>query len=467
MSFPINTMVNDAWANTLAGLNVASAILSSTSEVQTQRLQLQAVRTTLYYGLCIADIFMVYTAWDQEYSKLSGVLSLPLNIDSTTIEFVTNRINALQASILAIAPLINELGRATFDMNSILSGIPGLPDPGVLDFFMTFDYEPLPTGITAENFTATAQAAATAWKTLQTAINQQLPNTAGGIQDSVSRQLAVSQTQANVVSNITISSSISLLQAWNLMIASPALTRMASILYSDPSDAQVQRASVIRVVILQSLQQFDSLIASFRERSPSNVRVITARNNDTLMSIAARELGNFELWYEIAQINAIQPPFTLSGGQQLFLPTNQQAQITIPTTAPNYGLNYLGTDLYYGPLNNEMLPWGGDFNIITGYNNLSFSLGRRLQTQIGSLVYHPNDFGSRIPQEVGKIQTQATAGHISAYASSSILSDPRVNRLANIYTQLMPNYEIAVNATVLPNGIGTTSVNIDQVLQPS
>lgn len=260
--------------------------------------------------------------------------------------------------------------------------------------------------------------------------------------------------------------------AWNTLVAAPTLTRFASLVYNNPTSLGSQNTSVIRYVILGLLREFNGLIVALRQAAITQVKLATVRQGDSLMDLAARNLGDYTQWYSIAQINALIPPFVapasspgIAGqGQQLFMPTG--TSVTAIGDAPNYQINYLGVDIFYGPLNGEMLPWTGDFQVIAGYRNLAFSLGRRLQTTLGDLIYHL-DFGSRVPPEVGAIESPSELGLLKAFTESALRTDPRVNSIIAITVNALPNYAIAVSSTVLPNGIGVAQVTVNEVLGPA
>jgi len=287
----------------------------------------------------------------------------------------------------------------------------------------------------------------------------------------------VSQVTANAVINCVPSASVSASQLWNQLVAMPTLIRAASAIVNDPTSQIAQDAAVIRYVLLKTLSQFIALIVSLRQVVVSSqLKLGTVRQGDSLMTFAARTLNDYTAWRQIAQINGLQPPYISNTagpnvavpGQQLFLPQPNSPTIVSPQTAPiaSYINNYLGVDIYLGPLNNPMLPWTGDYQIISGYDNLTLSLGRRMQTTIGSLIYH-NLFGSRIPPEIGKIASDNELRLVEQYSISCLLSDPRVNKIVSVQANAGPNYSISVSAVVLPNGLGQEEVTVNEVIGPA
>ena len=111
------------------------------------------------------------------------------------------------------------------------------------------------------------------------------------------------------------------------------------------------------------------------------------------------------------------------------------------------------------------MPWNGDFFTISGYDNLILALTRGIITTIGTLIYHPN-YGSRVPPEVGNVETAATALNIGAYANSAVLYDPRVNKIITWDVAMLPNNQIQYTSTIQPNGENTPSISLNLVLQP-
>lgn len=264
----------------------------------------------------------------------------------------------------------------------------------------------------------------------------------------------------NLVSaNISVQGNLAVL--WNQLVAAPAYLTLAALTGNDPTSLQSQNVNTATYIMGSFLNNFNQSLVTLRQQVSGNIQLTTVRQNETLMDIAARTLGNFESWQLIAALNNLQPPyitatataFTTAPGQQIFLPTSGSVQST--GAVPVYSLNYLGVDLYYGPLNQDMLPWLGDFNTIAGYSNLSISLGRRLQTSIGELIYH-TEFGSRIPPLIGTISSQNELNVIQAYAQSALMSDPRVNTVVTSAAAYQ-GYAISVTATVTPNGFSGSS----------
>lgn len=484
------------WNAAKASIAFASTNLNS-NNLQSSKTLARAVAATLKNSASAISANMTLQGLQTLFVNLAPLLPLALGLDSTTTLFMQNRISALQAAALSIQSLlVQPLNAAT----QLAAGQAAVPDPMYLEWLVNFTFEAPPISLAGDPFTdeytneygagptlggtttiaLQAQAEATAWTTIATALRQQGTNFSGTTFNTVMLMANVSQVVANAVANAqlptAITSTAQLTMLWNQFVAMPALTRAASAVVSDPTSLAAQNTAVIRYVIQKTLQQFNALIVSLRQVVSSQLQLGTVRLGDSLMTFANRELNDYTAWRKIAQINGLQPPYISTvpapnvavPGQQLFLPATNSNVPIVPQTGPvaNYTINFLGVDRFLGPINQPMLPWTGDYQIISGYKNLALSLGRRLQTTVGSLIYH-NNFGSRIPPEIGKIASGNELLLIQQYSVSALLSDPRVNKIVSCTATAGPNYSIVVNAVVLPNGLGQEEVTVNEVLGPA
>lgn len=479
------------WNNALQTLNYYNQNIDSNNLVTAQTLTkftASSLKNALSLFTANQDMIQIYNA----YLLLSEAFAVPVTIDATDAAYIQNRLNGMLAfagNQMRFQPTLTPPSTAA-NANTL-----PIPAPGYVEYIMTFDGEVAPSGfnvglLTTENgyvlttesgfqfITAlvlqtlidAATAAANAWGVLANALL-----TSGQQYNAAAYQAVLDMQQASLVvvqnfvsANISVAQSTQ--QTWNSLVAVPTYLTLSSLLGNDPTSSQNQNLNTARYVLGTTLQSLNEALVVLRQQISGNIQLTTVRQNENLMDISARALGNFEQWVDIATINNLQPPYIANTyapnvaipGQQIFLPTTGTVQAQGST--PVYALNYLGVDIYYGPMNEDMLPWIGDLNTISGYNNLSFSLGRRLQTTYGDLIYH-TDFGSRIPPEIGKIATGNELSLITAFTTSCLLSDPRVNKVTNVASQAYQNYAISVSATVIPNGLnGQSGININEVI---
>ena len=476
------------WNSVLQTLNYYNSNLDPTQIVQAQNLTAftaSSLKNALIALSAIQDTNQVYN----NYLLLSEAFAVPVSLDANTATYIKNRLtgmlqfseNQTRFNVTLTAP----------NYAYVQDTLP-IADPQYLEYILNFVGEPNPIygslvtqtnqPITTESLQPitlgtistiiqAAQEAADAWLTLATALESSGFPYTGSAYNAVIQMYESSMVAYQMLVDADLVNQNSLQTAWNNLVSIPSMLGMAALTGNDPTSLQSQNVNTAKYIIGTTLKSLDTTLVSLRQQVAGNIQLATVRENDNLMDMAARSLGNFEQWTQIAATNNLQPPYIASGvtaltavpGQQLFLPTTGVVQTQ--GTVPSYTLNYLGVDIYYGPLNQDIAVWAGDFQLISGYQNLSFSLGRRLQTTLGSLVYH-NDFGSRIPPEVGTITDSNTLSYITAYAKSALLSDPRVNKIVSASTTAYQNYAINVTATVLPNGAGSQAASVNEVLGP-
>ncbi len=462
----VTPYVASVWScayNSLAYANATLSTLSSSAELTLAK----ALAQTLRNSRDAIDANQLAVASATGYMVLGPTLAIPSGLDPTTLAYIQKRLIALQSFAIALQNL-QPVPAAT--PSAVLStGNPALADPLLLEYMVNFSAESAPEGLTASNFVINAQNEADAWSSYATALQGKAPNSAV---DQITYMAAASQLVADSVSNVSISPNADVIAAWNGMVALPAIARYSSGDATDPTSSGSQQTAVIKYVIGQSLYNTYVLVVNLTQAVPSVVNTVTVRNNDSLMAIAARTLGDYTQWQTIAQANNLIPPYIAATssagvagwGQQIYLPTSSGTPTTVPPAA--YEATFLGTDFWYGSINSDMLPWTGDLLTISGNQNLAFSLGRRLQTTLGTLIFH-SDFGSRIPPEVGNITTQDTAGQLGAFVQSALSSDNRVAQVLSVNVTVLASYAINIASTVLPKGLtGNYSVSVNANLNP-
>ena len=459
------------WTAIRSTLAYAESNLNA-ADLQQSKALARAVAASLKNGLSAMDAGIFFSGLQQSFSTLAQLIPLPMNLDPATLLFMRNRITAIQAATLSAQQLL-VLPLAV--NKQLASNQPAIPDPAYVEWLMGFDFEEMPSGLTLENFQSTAQAAAAAWVTVATALRTRGVVYSGTLYNLVVLMGNAAQVTADLLANSKLDGTLGLDWLWNRMVVMPTVTRLVASMMNDPTSATAQNTNVARLVTLQALQQFNTLIMSLRQVVTAQLRLGTVRQGDTLMSFANRELGDYTAWRQVAQLNGLEPPYIsnvkgpaiATPGQQLFLPPPNSTSDLAPETGPvaSYVTNYLGVDQYLGPLNQPMILWTGDYQIISGYQNLALSLGRRLQTTLGQLMYH-SEFGSRIPPEVGNIASGDVTALLVQYTTSALLSDPRVNRVVSCTVELLGNYSVEINAVVLPNGLGQEEVTVNEVIGP-
>jgi hypothetical protein len=418
-------------------------------------------------------------ALNQEVINLAGVDALPLDLDATTQTYFVNRLTSVAAAasgLTNLVPLANPFGVS----GALSAGQPAIADPGFLEWCVGFSAEsppwvatsgtvvPWPTVVSGIN------GGATAWMTIaNTVLSVQ-----GGVQtqafDTAMRQYRLSSgVAANVsfVSGITgayqQTNSIAL---WNGVVAMPLLLQDAATLTSSPAVLGNQQAATVRFILRNLCLQTAYLLISLRTAATDALVTAAMRRNETMMDLAARAGGGFEGWAEIARLNNIQPPYpgptnvtVAASGTQLLMPGS--VPLASGVLLPTYEANVLGTDYDFGPINGVQPPWLGDIQLIAGLANYRRALGRRIQTPLGTLIYHPS-YGSRIPPEVGAVQDANEASRLAAYGKAALAQDPRTADVLSAVATIQPGFLATFSGSVQPIGPGSTPVSVNQVINP-
>jgi hypothetical protein len=465
------------WNAMRATIEYGTANLDATEPVSTKALA-EGIVATLRNGVHVIDAYEMMTGLQTLYANLSPLLILPIVLDGPTQAFVVNRLTAIQQAALGAADLLVEPLPQVKLATQLQGSHAFIPDPGFVEWQLNSLYEPSPSGSTAA-LVSDAQACATAWAAVATALKGQGIAFSGTTLNTVELMARITQFVADLVTHMSPMPTMDDTMMWNQLVAMPTFSRLIEGITDDPTSLTAQSTQIIRYVVLNAINTYNELIITLRDISvTSNLRLGTVRMGDrTLLTFAAREINDYSQWQAIAQLNKLQPPYIANvpgpnvvvPGQQLLLPPSNTALVPITpaqaTPAISYTANYLGIDRLLGSINQPMLPWQGDYQVIAGYPNLSMALGRRLQTTLGSLIYH-SLYGSRIPPELGAIASDVINDLLVEYTISALLTDPRVNQVISCTAQYLGNYSVQVSATVLPNGLGQNEITVNEVIGP-
>lgn len=469
-----NTFVGysgQVWSAVYGAVLYFSQAIGAASSVADQASLASAMLQTLLNGAEAINAAQTLQSWRSNYAQLSSILTFPLDLDSTTQTVVLARYNAYAGAIAALTPLIPTV--ASFQKSDVLvSADAVIPSAGYLNFCATFNYEVPPIGLTPANFTANALEVSTAFNNLANAIGVYQGSNPTGAVDTAQLESDSAAVVAMCLADNTsgpVAANLVEMNSWNQIVSRPTMNLVGSVIGNAPFTQQGQQNQVIRFSILGFAQQVARYLLILHQPQTSQINLTTVRNGETLMDIAARALGDFEQWQAIASLNGLFPPYiapvsspgVAAWGSQLILPA-PGTQLSSVGAVPSYTINYLGTDFYTGPINGEMPPWSGDYELITGYRNLSWALGRRIQTTLASLIYH-STYGSRIPPEVGAVQDTTTVGAIAAYGMSALASDPRVIKVLSA-TASGSNGEVNFEGVVQPGGFGSLSTSVNEVI---
>ena len=445
-----------AWLNGLLASGSAAAI--SVANPATVVFQ------TLRNGASAIEAWQNGAALSIEAENMAAIEALPISIDPTTTSYFTARIASISlaaSGIAAIPPTVNPFAASTLLQN----GQPAISYPGYLEWCQSFDAETPPASLVSNSVPVVAQSMATAWLTVTNAIGVLQGMSPTAAYDTAARQYRCSQVIATLLSQMNAAFDISApgSQIWNGVVALPTILLDGSALSTSPAQLQAQQAMTIRYVLDQTAGAIAQFLFSLRTSVANAPITAILSNNDTLLDLAARETGSFENWTTIASINGLTPPYpgptnqaVAQSGRQLYMP-GSSVTTGAGGTPPSYPDSAMGTDYWFGPINGVQPAWNGDIPLITGLLNFAAALGRRIQTPIGSLTYH-TEYGSRIPGEVGAVQSADEASRLAAFGKAALAADKRTGRVLSATATTEPGFLATFAGSVAPIGPGTTPV---------
>jgi hypothetical protein len=445
------------------------ATASGTAAAYAQVSPALTVFTTLRNAVTAIDAWQTTQALNTEINYMTLVQALPLSLSSGTLTAFNARIGSITAAASGIGALPPAVSIANV-ASRMLAGTPIVPYVPFIEWCAAFTAEAPPSGTTAATLVTAASGMAVAWQAVAANIALLQGTVLTAAYDTAVRQQRVSTYTTGELASFTSSgftATTAVTGLWNQCVALPTILLDAASLASAPYSLQAQECGVIRYALSQLAFQFAIFLLNLQQPQTGTIKLARLRNTDSMQDVAARSLGDFEQWRAIATLNGVLPPYPgpdnqTMGGQTVLLPGSTGAIASgLPT--PSYTANVLGTDYDFGPVNGSMPTWQGDFNLITGLLNFARALGRRLQTPLGSLIYHAS-YGSRIPYEVGAIQGPDEASKLTAYGNSAIRSDPRTAQILSSSTALQPGFLAAYQASVTPIGSPSTPQTIGEII---
>ena len=206
--------------------------------------------------------------------------------------------------------------------------------------------------------------------------------------------------------------------------------------------------------------------------SYSGFREYAIRSVDTLVSIAAQQLGDGALWYDLAILNGLQAPYispagvpcTVAPGDIIVIPviSTDRATAVVAGEGRTTDQSVLGTDIALEEDSNS-IPGSPvvvmrpdrrtykDVAVVSGLDNFKQALQLRMWTELGSLPLVP---GYGRPRQIGVKQLEAFLALLRLSTQQTLRQDSRVALIRNIQFEA-DNDLIELSVDVVP--IGSTS----------
>jgi phage baseplate assembly protein W len=191
-------------------------------------------------------------------------------------------------------------------------------------------------------------------------------------------------------------------------------------------------------------------------------RLVQIQNGDTLQKIAAREVGDANVWRDLININKLTYPY-LTGdptaasatvkmyGQMIAVPA---ASVQISSELDPDLVFKTDIDLTGGNLSDN---GAGDLLTISGVANYKQAISNRLATEQKELIFHLA-YGCALRALLGTVNGPTAATLAAQYVKAAVQADPRTASVKSS-TATVVGDALVVNAVAIPvNGapVGVT-----------
>lgn len=466
---PLSAQVWQSSYQSLQWLQSVVGAAGASGNAQSLGTQANLVVDTLANGVDLLDGSAISAALAQDVAGLRLIAALPIPYTTDQANAINNRITGMIVLGEALlAPIPTVLPTAVAGLNA---GGPGIPAPDYLTTFLGWNAETAPVElVSSRGLLGVASAYAGNWSAIVT-------GAAGfyGAFPQPALDSAVRVAQGALLTNQILSQLFasggpvltdyaSLQQLWNITMALPATLASANLLRPDVSLDSSQQNMATRAFLITMAEQVAAFSLICRgwasTATTTGAASVLSVQNQGLMDIAAQNLSSFEAWGQLR--GGLNPPWGAGA-----VPPGTLIPLVSGSTALTQA-QILGTDISIGAQNSPLPAWTGDLPIVVGIPNYRAALARRLSTSLGSLVYHQN-YGSRIPPELGQVLTTGAQALITAFGRSALLGDPRTQSVISAQTAMLSGQPNAVffSGTVQPIGPGVPPVGVSEVVSPS
>ena len=167
----------------------------------------------------------------------------------------------------------------------------------------------------------------------------------------------------------------------------------------------------------------------------TGVKEYTVRTEDTLQSIALRELGDSSLWPYIASANKILDNTELQTLETIYIPLSSRVASVqkkkdsfILTEDP--ARNPYGVDIRVDSASGDIVMGdNNDVSVIGGLSNIQQAIDLRFSTPLGSMI---KQTGFGIMAQVGEPGIDITIRYLRMNIAQAVMSDPRIKAVKNI-----------------------------------
>ena len=172
----------------------------------------------------------------------------------------------------------------------------------------------------------------------------------------------------------------------------------------------------------------------------------TIVQGDSLRMIAQRELGDAELWIDLAELNNLQYPYisdtpstgVLSFGDTLNLPIEEVLEVEQTTSlGTDLKLTTDRTVLSFGKGGDLVVGVNGDYDLVAEMDCLSQDLLHRTIVEEDTVPYH-RSYGSKVNAMIGSKKDENWRIKTELEFSRMAKCDPRIVDVTNIELRDLP-----------------------------
>jgi len=187
------------------------------------------------------------------------------------------------------------------------------------------------------------------------------------------------------------------------------------------------------------------------DRALSGYRYVEILQDDTLQTIAARELKDASRWHDLITINGLTYPYltgdpaqanssVLLYGDLIVVPA---AVTQVSTVADPNTVFKIDIGLTNGKLIDDGL---GDFSVVAGRENYRQSIKHAIDTDTGELLYHL-PYGCKVRTVLGTVNGPTAAQLSNEYVKSTVLADDRTDSVTSAQADVSGDtLEVSVSA---------------------
>jgi len=163
----------------------------------------------------------------------------------------------------------------------------------------------------------------------------------------------------------------------------------------------------------------------------SGLNSYSVRANDTLQTIAQRELNDEDLWFYIAQVNGLRGNSDISAGQEIYIPTQVDSSVKdIFIITDNPRRNPYGTDIAISNTGDILInDQGNEFQKRSGVENVKQAVDIKFTTPVGSMLKQ-TAFG--LSAQAGAAGDDLAISYLRMSMRSTLLFDPRIEEVNNM-----------------------------------